>query len=195
MQMPIEISYKNVKKTPELDALIHRKVAKLEKLCNYLISCRVAIELPQKYPDTANPYQIRIDLKFPPAHEIIAKQTASEGDMHDPLEVVITKTFRAAERQLKDMTKRQHGEVKRHPQSQVMGFIEQLYPDRGYGFIKTVDTQDDIYFHQNSVLHHHFEKLAIGTGVRFAAEVGEKGLQASTVEIVEQPKARIRTAG
>lgn len=190
MQVPVEISYRNIKKTPKLDALIHRKIAKLEKLCNYMISCRVAIELPQKHPDTGNPYQVRIDMKVPPAHALVAKHTASEGDMHDPLEVIITKTFRAAERQLKDLSGRQHGEIKKHPQQQVMGFVHQLYPDRGYGFIKTVDTQDDIYFHQNSVLHHPFETLTIGTGVRFSAELGDKGLQASTVEIVDKPKVR-----
>lgn len=195
MQIPVEVSFKNVKKTPELDALIHRKIAKLEKLCNYMISCRVAVELPQKHPDTGNPFQVRIDITLPPAHEIVAKQTASQGDMHDPLEVVINKVFHAAERQLKDRTRRQHGEVKRHPQHQIMGFVHRLYPDRGYGFIKTIDTQDDIYFHQNSVLNHPFEEMAIGTGVRFAAELGEKGLQASTVEIVEPPKAAVRSAG
>ena len=188
MQIAAEITYKDVTKTPELDALIHRKIAKLEKLCRSMISCRVAIETPQKHPNKGNPYQVRIDMTIPPAHELVAKHLSGKGDMYDPLEVIITKTFHAAERQLKELSRRQHGDVKNHPQQQVMGFVHQLYPDRGYGFIKTTDTQDDIYFHQNSLLHHDFENLMVGTGVRFASELGDKGPQASTVEIVDKPK-------
>src|SRR6056297_3348302 len=107
MQGPVEISFKKVKKTPELENLIRTKIAKLEKICNYMISCRVMVEKPQTYPDTGNPHRVRIDITVPPSHEIIAKQSASEGDMHDPLTVIITKTFQAAERQLKELTQRQ----------------------------------------------------------------------------------------
>ncbi len=185
MQVPVEISFKDVTKTPDLEALIDRKVAKLEKLCDYMISCRIMVEKPQTYPDTGNPHRVRIDIKVPPSHEIVARQSASEGDMHDPLDVVISKTFKAAERQLKELKERQHGQVKIHPHQQVMGIVHQLYPDQGYGFIKAVDTQDDIYFHRNSVLHEKFDRMQIGTGVRFVAEQGEKGLQASTVEILD----------
>ena len=191
MQVPVEMTFRNVTKTPELEDLIHRKIAKLEKVCDYIISCRVAVELLQKYPDRGNPHQVRIDVKVPPSHEIVAKQTASEGDMHDSLQTIITKTFRAAERQLKALTERQHGEVKTHPHQQVMGIVHQLFPERDYGFIKTIDTQEDVYFHRNSVVHRKFEELAVGTGVRFTAEQGEKGLQASAVEVVFKSKSGV----
>lgn len=187
MQLPAEISFKNVNKTPELEDLIKQKIARLDKICDYMTSCRVMIERPQKYPDTGNPHRVRIDITVPPAHEIVAKQSASEGDMHDPLATVITKTFHAAERQLKELTERQHGEVKTHPQQQVMGIVDKLFTDQEYGFIKTVDTSEDIYFHKNSVLHGDFDKLTVGTGVRFVAEQGDKGIQASSVEIIYKP--------
>jgi cold shock CspA family protein len=111
--------------------------------------------------------------------------------MHDPLHTVITKTFQAAERQLRNLTERQHGQVKTHPQQQVMGIVDNLFAERGYGFIKTLGTQQDIYFHRNSVLHDDFDRLTIGTGVRFVAREGEKGLQASSVEIVYRPGAGV----
>jgi len=187
MQVPVEISFKDINKTPELEDLINQKIARLEKICNYIISCRVMIERPQKYPDTGNPHRVRIDITVPPAHEIVARQSASEGDMHNPLETVIIKTFQAAERQLKELTERQHGEVKTHPQQQVMGVVEKLFIDQEYGFIKTTDTSEDIYFHKNSVLHGDFDRLTIGTGVRFVVEQGDKGLQASSVEIIYKP--------
>jgi cold shock CspA family protein len=64
-----------------------------------------------------------------------------------------------------------------------MGIVHRLFPDQDYGFIKTADTGEDVYFHRNSVLHRGFDRLTIGTGVRFVVEQGQKGLQASSVEI------------
>jgi len=69
-----------------------------------------------------------------------------------------------------------------------MAVIHQLFPEEGYGFLRTVDTQDEIYFHRNSVLHDDFDRLAIGLGVRYAAELGEKGPQATSVQIVDKPR-------
>lgn len=191
MQIPPEISFKDVRKTPGIEDLINRKIAGLEKICRHMISCRVAVEQPQKHQERGNPYQVRISITVPPAHELVSKELASKGDMHDPLETVIAKTFDSAERQLKELTERQRGEVKTHPHQQVMGVVYQLFDDKDYGFIKTVDTGQDIYFHRNSVLHGDFDRLTIGTGVRFAAEDGEKGLQATTVEIVYKPGAGV----
>jgi cold shock CspA family protein/ribosome-associated translation inhibitor RaiA len=188
MQGPVEISFKGVRKTPDIEQLINDKMSKLEKICDYMISCRVTVEMPQKHQDNGNPYRVRVDIKVPPAHEIVAKQTASEGDMHDPLEIVIRKVFKAAERQLKDLTERQHGNVKSHPNQQVTGIIHRIFPEEGYGFIKTVDTNDDVYFHRNSLINEDFENLLVGFGVSYFEEMGEKGPQASSVEVVYKPK-------
>ena len=187
MQGTVEITFKDINKTPEYEQVIREKIDKLEKFCNYMISCRVIVERPQKYPDTANPYRVRIYITVPPSHEIIAKESASQGGIHDNLLTVINRTFHAAERQLKELNRRLHGEVKTHPQQQVMGIVHSVSKEDGYGFIKTVESQEDIYFHKNSVLHHDYERMEVGTGVRFTAEQGEKGLQASSVEIVFKP--------
>ena len=188
MQVPVEITFKDIEKTPDLEDFINIRIAKLEKICSYMISCRVTVERPQKHPDTGNPYRVRIDIKVPPAHEIVAKHTASQPDMHDPLSVIINKTFQAAERQLRELTKKQHGLIKTHPQQQVMGIVQKLFIEDGYGFIRTIDTSDEIYFHKNSVLHNDFDKIKVGTGVRFVSEIGDKGPQASSVEIIDKHK-------
>ncbi|MCZ7371679.1 MAG: cold shock domain-containing protein [Candidatus Methanoperedens sp.] len=116
--------------------------------------------------------------------------------MHDPLEVVLRRAFDAAARQLRKLVQLQQGEVKAHVEQQATAIIHKLFPEEGYGFLRTVDTQEDIYFHRNSVLHNHFEQVAIGMGVRYEAEVGDKSLQATTVQIVntsgtpKEPPAR-----
>ncbi|AQT67872.1 Cold shock-like protein CspB [Anaerohalosphaera lusitana] len=188
MQGPTEITFKDVTKTPELEDLINGKIAKLEKICPQMISCRVMVECPQKHPDTGNPHRVRIDVTVPPSQEIVAKQSASEGDMHTPLETVINNTFKAAEKQLKKLSEKEKGQVKIHPEQQVMGIVTKIFADEDYGFIRTVDTGDDVYFHKNSVLHDDYDRLNVGTGVRFVVHMGEKGPQASSVEIEYQPK-------
>lgn len=64
--------------------------------------------------------------------------------------------------------------------------VVRLFRDQGYGFIETAEGQE-LYFHRNSVLHDEFEQLRVGTGVRFAEEMGEEGPQASTVQITDRP--------
>jgi cold shock CspA family protein/ribosome-associated translation inhibitor RaiA len=189
MQGPTTISFKDSIKTPEIQDLIERKIAKLERFCDYMISCRVIIEQPQRHQERGNRYRVRIDMKVPPAHELIVDEPSSKGDMHDPLHVVVTKAFHKAQRQLKELVEKQRGDIKTHPWQQVMGLIQALFPDRDYGFIRTIDTGQDIYFHRNSVLHGQFPDLQLGTGVRFVTQEGEKGLQASSVEIVYKTKS------
>ena len=130
-------------------------------------------------------------MTVPPGHELIACEESSKGDMHDPLDVVIRKAFKAAAKELKRLTSIQHRKIKVHPQQELMGIVYRFFPDQDYGFIKSVDSREDIYFHRNSVLHGDFGKMAVGTGVRFVAEAGDKGLQASTVAIVSMPGPRL----
>ena len=46
-----------------------------------------------------------------------------------------------------------------------------------------------MYFHRNSVLHDDFERLAVGTEVRFTPQDGDEGPQASSVQIIGKPGA------
>ncbi len=192
MQVPLEIVFKKVNRTPQIDQLISDKAAKLERACDHLSSCRIAIEKPQEHQQRGNPYRVRIEMTVPPGHDLVVAEESSKGDMHDPLSVVIKKAFSSAERRLKKLVDLQQYEVKTHPHQQVMGIVKTLMPDRGYGFIQEIDTGSEIYFHKNSVLHNGFERMQVGTGVRFVTEEGDKGPQASTVEVMFKSGAGVR---
>jgi cold shock CspA family protein len=103
--------------------------------------------------------------------------------MHDPLEVVIKRAFNSASRRLQKLVGLQQRGVKAHPEQRATAIVHGLFPDKGYGFIRTIDTQEDVYFHRNSVLHNEFDHLKIGMAVRYTAEIGEKGLQATSVQV------------
>jgi cold shock CspA family protein len=185
MQIQFDLTFRNVERTEPIENMIREKVAKLEKICNYMILCKVAEERDQEHQRTGNPYRVRIDIVVPPGHEIVARRESSRGDMHDPLTTVIRDAFDAARRQLIEIVERQRADAKKHPRQIVEALVVKLVPDEGYGFIRDT-TGREIYFHRNSVLHGDFERLIIGTGVRFVEEEGEEGPRATSVQVIEK---------
>lgn len=186
MKVPVEITYRNVQKNDAIEALIHEKCVKLEQVCNYIGSCRVAIEMPQKHQRTGSGYRVRLNISVPPGKELVIRRESGEGDMHEEMVSIIRKAFDAALRKLKKVKDKQQGEVKTHPEQEAHAMVVKLFLKEGYGFLKTLDGRE-IYFHRNSVLHDDFDRLVLGTGVRFSEEKGGKGPQASTVQIVDKP--------
>lgn len=189
MQVPLEVSYRGVDKTPEIQSLIEEKTAKLEEICDYMIACRVAVEKPQEHQRQGNPHRVRLDISIPPNKDVVVTKEPSDMDMHDPLSVVIREAFNAARRQVKEIVERQAGRTKSHPEQAAGAIVAKLFEDQEYGFLKTVDGRD-IYFHKNAVAGDEFDRLDIGTGVRFVESEGEMGPQASTVQIVAKPGSR-----
>ena len=82
MRVPLEISFRGVEKTQAIEGLIREKAAGLEKVCSYIVSCRVAVEVPQEHQKSGRPYRIRITLNVPPGHEVVVRRESSEGMLH-----------------------------------------------------------------------------------------------------------------
>ena len=184
MQRPLEISFRDVPKNDSIKTLIYEKVEKLEKVCDYITGCRVAIEKPHRNVRTGNQYRVRVDITVPPGHEIVISKEPGNNDMHDSLPMVIRDAFDVARKQLQKIVSVQRKEVKSHPEQEVRAIISRIFPDEGYGFLRTINGRE-IYFHKNSLLNEEFEKLEEGRGVRFFEEDGEKGPQASSVQIID----------
>ncbi len=187
MKVPVEITYRNIEKTQAIDNLVREKIAKLEQFCNHITSCRVAVEKINDRPSSGSPYRVRFDITVPPSHEIAAVRNPGEGDQYDELGTVIRSAYEAARRQVVELTERQNKKVKHHPEQAMGAVVSKLFPEEGYGFIKSLDSGQEIYFHRNSVLGDRFDELKEGAGVHFSEENGEKGPQASTVHIVNKP--------
>lgn len=187
MKVPLEISYRNVEKTNEVEETIRNEVQRLEKVCDYLSSCRVAIEERQKYQNQGSPFHVRVLLTVPPGHEISSTKTENKGDMHESLTTVIRKAFKGAEKHLKRIVEQQRDHVKKHEQQEVNAVIVKIFQDEGYGFLKN-NEGDEIYFHKNSVINDEFKRLQQGIVVRYVEEMGKKGPQASTVRILARSR-------
>jgi len=194
MQVPLDVTYRNVDRNDFIDNLIRRKAAKLEKACPHMISCRVVLELDQKQQRTGNIYRVLIHMLIPPGHTIVAERKTMVVKLHEDLPPLIRETFEAAHRQVRDLAEQQQGKVKVHPEQQTSAFVHKLFPEEGYGFLKTTGGQD-IYFHRNSLLNADFNSLETGTGVSFEATEGEHGPQASTVRVLEHSKGHVPSEG
>jgi cold shock CspA family protein len=189
MNLPLEISFRNVQKRKYLVDLIVEKSRKLDEFCDHISSCRVSIEKVQKHQHSGRRYRVRVDITVPPGHELAVDRNPSKGDFHVELSTEIREAFDAAFRQLKELNAKQHGEVKTHPHQESQAVVEQLFPDQGYGFLETLDGRR-IYFHEHSVLHDDFGRLKRGASVWFTEELGEMGPQATTVRVVDTHGSR-----
>ncbi|HVS03591.1 MAG TPA: HPF/RaiA family ribosome-associated protein [Thermoanaerobaculia bacterium] len=188
MQVPLELSFRNVENPDGLEPLIRRRVDKLEKFCDHITSCRVAVERPNQHARSGNPYRVRIDLTVPPGHALVVTKEPGDSDFHDELPTVVRAAFDAAERQLKELVDRQQRDVKTHPEPRAL--VVRMFGEEGYGFLKTPDGRE-VYFHHNSVVNGDWDRLQVGTQVRFEETMGDMGPQATTVQLVDKPGATL----
>lgn len=114
MQLPLEISYRGVPKSDEIDTLVQTKAQHLDRFCDHISRCDVMIEQPNHAQQSGNPFRVRIDVTIPPGHELVADERQVKHEMHEPLSKVVNDAFKHMERQIKDLMQRQRLDVKTH---------------------------------------------------------------------------------
>ena len=62
----------------------------------------------------------------------------------------------------------------------MQGTIKRVVRDRGFGFIRSTDGQED-FFHRNGLQQMDFDSLKEGSTVEFEVEQSEKGPRAANV--------------
>jgi cold shock CspA family protein len=188
MDTPAEVTFRGTTPQPDIEALVRREATKLERYGRRLVSCRVAIEEPQRHQRAGNRYRVRLDIGAGLARPIVVTREPDETDMHRELRTIVLDAFRAARRQLQAARQRVRGEERApvEPRGLVERLVPAADPDAAYGFLRTLDGRT-IYFHRHSVLNDAFDRLTVGTEVRFEEEEGDEGPQASTVAIVSKP--------
>ncbi|MEL6461524.1 MAG: HPF/RaiA family ribosome-associated protein [Cyanobacteria bacterium J06621_15] len=110
MNVQPEITYRGVEKTEAIDSLVKSKIVKLEKFCDHINSCRVAIEKAHDHPSSGSPYRVRLDVTVPPSHELAVDRSPDTGTQYEPVDAVIRHAFDSMERQLKELNERQRGD-------------------------------------------------------------------------------------
>jgi ribosomal subunit interface protein len=180
MQIPLQITYRNMEPSEAIDTKIREKAGKLEIFAEHITSCRVIVEAPHKHHHKGRIYVVKIDVTLP-GEEIVASHSKDKNHAHEDVYVALRDAFDAARRQLEDYVRRHRNKVKSH-KVESHGLISELFPFEDYGVIETSDGRE-IYFHRNSVINADFDKLETGISVHFSEEMAENGPQASTVHV------------
>lgn len=181
MQIPLQITFRNLKRSEAVGAKVRKYAENLEKYCDRITGCRVMVESTHKHHEHGNHYHVRVDLTVPD-RELVASREPDEHHAYTDVYVAIRDAFDTMRGQLEDYTRRQRRQVKAH-EVPPHGKITELLPDEEFGRIETPDGRL-VYFHRNSMINADFDKLQIGDEVRFIEEAGERGPQASTVQLV-----------
>ncbi len=184
--LPLQIAARNTTLSAAMEAEIRERAERLNLYYDRIMSCRVSVEVPHQRHREGSDYVVRIDLTVPGDELVIKRQPREE------FLTALQDAFNAARRRLQDYARRQRGAVKAHEPAPI-AWVKEYYPLSGYGFLETDDGRE-VYFDRNSVMNGGFDRLEIGSKVRFTEEAGEKGPQASTVvptgqhHIVEEPE-------
>lgn len=175
MNIPMQITLRNISHSEALEAHIREKAKKLESFFDHIVSCRVVVEMPHNHKHQGNPFNVRIDIGVP-GREIVVNR-----DRHEDVYVALRDAFDAARRQLEDYVQRLHGAVKTHQQEYV-GEVVRLFSEDGCGFILRANG-DELYFHRDNVVSPAFHQLNVGDEVKFIEELAAEGSQAKRVSI------------
>lgn len=179
MQVPLELTFRHMDSSPSLASLIREQTQKLERFCDHINSCHVAVELDHASSGRGDEFRVRVDVRVAGGHEVVSVETA---DHKEVVHAAVRAAFDHVGRQLKKLSRAQRADVKRHPEQDLAGVITKLFQD--YGFISTADGRE-VYFHERSVLSVNFNELKLGMGVAYTEEDGDEGPQASSVRVVD----------
>jgi cold shock CspA family protein len=182
MQVPLDITFENSEPSEAIRSDVEKHAKRLEKFHDRITSCNVAVIAPQTRHRKGGLFKIDIRISMPEHKDILVTKTHDDAPEHEHVAVAIKDAFDTAQRQLEDAVREMRGQVKPH-ESEDHGVVSKFVAGDDYGFIETSDGRE-IYFHRNSVLDNAFDRLTVGSEVRFVEEIGQKGPQASTVRLV-----------
>lgn len=177
MQIPLQITFRNMPLSEAIEAKITEKAAKLDKYFSRIMSCRVVVEESQRRQHQGKLFSVHIDITVP------GKEMAVTREENEDPYVAVRDAFNTAVRRLEEHGRQKRGEVKTH-EKPPFGRIIRIFSDQAYGFIITPD-QREVYFHRNSVLNDDFGNLKFGVEVSFIEEQGIEGPQAARVAIIK----------
>ncbi len=181
MQLPLQISFRNLQRSEEVEAKVRERAEDLDRMYGRIMGCRVVVESLHKHHRRGNQFHVRVALTVPDG-EIVASREPDENHAYSDLNVAVRDAFDAARRQLEDHARRVRGDIKTH-EVPPHGRVAELKPADNYGRLETPDGRL-VYFHRNSVLEGDFDQLHVGTELRYSEEMGDRGPQASAVHVV-----------
>ena len=177
MELQVEARNSEIRKVWQ-DKIDEEKARLNRHHAGFINHLRVTIESTSSHREGG--YELRVIASIPNDTVVVKRK----GEKVVPL---LVDAFNTLGLQLKELQRKRRQSSKVHPEAgkggSAEGVVKSIFPFESYGFITTPQGQE-IYFHENSVLNHKFDRLTLGMEVRYVEEQGEKGPQASTVTVI-----------
>ncbi|MBT4710726.1 MAG: ribosome-associated translation inhibitor RaiA [Alphaproteobacteria bacterium] len=113
MQVPVQITFRDIPSSEAIEARIHEEAEKLEKIHDNITSCRVVIESPHHSHKKGNLYHTAIYLSVPGGDIEVTKDNRKDRT-HEDAYISIRDSFREAARQLTSHLDKRRNQVKTH---------------------------------------------------------------------------------
>jgi len=108
MQIPLQITIRDVDHSEALETHIRDKAKKLDEFFDHIMSCRVVVEVPHRHHHQGKQFNVRIDIGVPGSEIVVNRDHAED------VYVALRDAFDAAKRQLEEYARKLHGNVKAH---------------------------------------------------------------------------------
>ena len=108
MQVPLQITLRNLPHSPALEELIRRRAEKLDVFRPGITSCVVTVDAPHRHQRHGREFAVRIDLHVPGRDIVITRE--HDEDVY----VALREAFDVAVRQIDEHARVLRGEVKVH---------------------------------------------------------------------------------
>jgi ribosome-associated translation inhibitor RaiA/cold shock CspA family protein len=191
LQVPLEIAFHNTERSAWAEEEIRARVAKLEKMYDRLVSCRVRVDQRANNSNATIPPVVHIELGIPGRKDLVVSHEPDHlqrkfqtPDLHN----AINEAFRIAEDRLAELKTKREGRTKEgyhDAENQFLGQIAEIRPEEDFGFLMTKEG-GLLYFHRNSVLSGDFDALKRGDEVYYVEDMGDTGPTASKVRVRAQ---------
>ena len=108
MDIPLQITFRGLKRSAAVETALRDHAAKLEQFHPHVMSCHAVVELADRHKHQGKQFVVRLDIRVPGAAIAVNRDHSEE-----PL-VAVRDAFDAARRQLADHLHRVRGDVKSH---------------------------------------------------------------------------------
>ena len=113
MKLTPEITFRGMTRSEALEVDIRRKIEKLDRFFEHVMSCSVVVESQHRHHHKGNLYHVRVTLTVP-GQELVASRDPEKHQAHEDAYVAVRDAFDAVRRQLEDYARKLRGDVKQH---------------------------------------------------------------------------------
>lgn len=112
MDVPLELSFRNMDVSPAVETRVRERAAKLEQYFQHLTSCRVIVEAPPRQGRGSQVFHVTIEMGVPRKPELVVRNDDTD-ERHEDIYYALGETFDVAERRLRKFSERLEGKANR----------------------------------------------------------------------------------